>query len=172
VWDKLPDVPVIVTLKLPTGAVPVAANVTVLVPVVLAGIKEAFTPLGKPDAVKATLPLKPLCGLTAIVVPPLEPWAKLKLEGEADKVKFGGALTVRVIVVVFVRLPDVPETVTVAVPRVAVLLAVRVRVLVVEVLAGANAAVTPIGMPEADKLTLPEKFPIGTTEIVAELLAP
>jgi hypothetical protein len=56
---KLPDVPVTVTVKPPVEAVLLAAKVKVLVPVVVAGLKEAFTPLGTPDAVKLTLPEKP-----------------------------------------------------------------------------------------------------------------
>jgi hypothetical protein len=58
-------------------------------------------------------------------------------------------------VVLFVKLPDVPVTVTVTVPVVAVLLAVNVNVLVLGVLIGLNDAVTPLGRPVADKLTLP-----------------
>ena len=59
--------------------------------------------------------------------------------------------------VVFVKLPDVPAMVTVAVPVVAVPLAVRVNVLVLVVLLGLNDAVTPPGKPDADKLTVPLK---------------
>ena len=55
---------------------------------------------------------------------------------------------------VFVKLPDTPVTVTVTVPVVAVLLAVSVNVLLLAVLLGLNDAVTPLGSPEADKLTL------------------
>ena len=61
----------------------------------------------------------------------------------------------RVIVVVFVKLPDRPVIVTGTVPMVAVLLAVNVNVLVVVAGFGLNEAVTPLGRPEADKLTLP-----------------
>jgi len=66
-------------------------------------------------------------------------------------------LTVREIVVAFVKLPEAPVMVTVAVPVVAVLPAVSVRVLVVAALVGLNEAVTPPGKPEADKPTLPLK---------------
>ena len=59
--------------------------------------------------------------------------------------------------VVFIKLPDVPVMVTVDVPVVAVLLAVSVSVLVLAVLLGLNDAVTPLGRPEADKLTFPVK---------------
>jgi len=63
--------------------------------------------------------------------------------------------TVREMVVVFVKLPDEPVTVTVTVPVAAMPLAVSVRVLVLAVLLGLNDAVTPLGRPAADKLTLP-----------------
>src|SRR2546423_3303427 len=66
----------------------------------------------------------------------------------------GGGVTVRVIVVVLVKEPDVPEMVTVTVPVVAALSAMSVNVLVVAVGLGLNDAVTPLGRPEADKLTL------------------
>ena len=56
-------------------------------------------------------------------------------------------------------LPDVPLMVTVTVPVVAVVLAVSVNVLVLAVLVGLKDAVTPLGRPEADKLTLPVKPP-------------
>jgi hypothetical protein len=167
--DKLPDVPVTVTLKLPVEAVLLAARVSVLVPVVLAGEKNAFTPLGKPEALKLTLPVKAFCGVTVIVLAPLDPCVRLRLAGVADRLKFGTAFTVSETVAVFVSVPEVPEMVTVAVPRVAVLLAASVRVLVVAVLPGLKEAVTPDGTPDADKLTFPVKAPIGTTVM---MLAP
>jgi len=57
-------------------------------------------------------------------------------------------------VVVCVKLPDVPVTVTVAAPVVAVPFAVSVKML--EEVAGfvPNVAVTPFGTPVADKVTL------------------
>ena len=75
-------------------------------------------------------------------------------------------LTVRAMVVVCVSEPEVPVTVTVAVPSVAVLLAVRVSVLVPVVLAGLNDAVTPVGNPEAARLTLLANPFVGLTVIV------
>lgn len=63
--------PVTVTVAVPTAAVSDAASVRVLLVVVLAGLKDAVTPLGKPEAESATVPLKPLRGLTVTV---LEPW--------------------------------------------------------------------------------------------------
>jgi len=60
----------------------------------------------------------------------------------------------------------VPVTVTLVVPVVAVPLAVNVKVL--EEVAGfvPNAAVTPFGIPVADKVTLPEKPFDGVMAIV------
>src|SRR5713101_283567 len=80
--------------------------------------------------------------------------------------------TVREIVVVFVKLPDEPVTVTVTVPVVAVLLAVSVNVLLLAVLVGLNVAITPLGRPEADKLTLLLKPFSGVTVIVLAPAAP
>jgi hypothetical protein len=79
---------------------------------------------------------------------------------------------VREIVVVFVKLPDLPVTVTEAVPVAAVPLAVRVSVLVLDVLLGLNDAVTPLGRPDADKLTLLAKPFCGLTVMVLAPLAP
>src|SRR5713101_7798650 len=82
------------------------------------------------------------------------------------------ACTVREIVVVFVKLPEIPVMVTVTVPVAAVLPAVSVNVLVLAVLLGPNDAVTPLGRPDADKLTLPLKLFCGMTVMVLVPLAP
>jgi len=89
-------------------------------------------------------------------------------------VKLGeaAALTVSEIVVVAVRLPEVPVMVTVAVPVVAVLLAVSVSVLVLVVGFVLNTAVTPLGKPEAARVTLPENPPTSVTVIVLVPPAP
>jgi hypothetical protein len=63
-------------------------------------------------------------------------------------------------------------TVTVAVPVAAVLLAVSVNLLVLAVLVGLNDAVTPLGRPVADKLTLLLKPFCGVTVMVLVPLAP
>ena len=64
-------------------------------------------------------------------------------------------LMVKATVVLAVRLPEVPLIVTVAVPVAAELLAVSVSTLVPVVGLVANAAVTPLGRPEAASVTLP-----------------
>jgi hypothetical protein len=79
---------------------------------------------------------------------------------------------VRVIVAVFVKLPDIPVMVTGTAPMVAVLLAVNVNVLVVVVGFGLKDAVTPPGRPDADKLTPPLKLFCGVTVIVLLPFAP
>lgn len=58
-FDKLPDVPVMVTVTVPVAAVLLAFSVKMLVLEVLLGLKDAVTPLGSPDANKLTLALKP-----------------------------------------------------------------------------------------------------------------
>ena len=78
----------------------------------------------------------------------------------------------RAIVVVFVKLSEVPVTVTVAVPAVAVLLAVSVSVLVAVAGFGLNDAVTPLGRPDADKLTPLLKPFCGVTVIVVVPMVP
>lgn len=79
--------------------------------------------------------------------------------------------TVRLNVVVCVKLPDTPMMVTGTVPVAAVALAVRVIVLVEVVGFGLNPAVTPFGRPEADSVTLPLKpAPSVTVTVVVTLL--
>ena len=76
------------------------------------------------------------------------------------------------IVVVLVELPDVPITVTGTVPVVAVPLTVSVNVLVLVVGFGPNDAVTPLGKPDADKLTWPLKPFCALTVIVLVPVVP
>lgn len=169
---RLPEVPVTVTVTVPVVAVLLAERVKALVLVVLAGLNEAVTPLERPEADKLTLPLKLLRGLTVIVLEPLDPCVMVKPLGEAESVKFGGGLTVRDSVVELDRLPDEPVMVTVAVPVVALPMAVSVRMLVPVVLAGLNDAVTPADKPDADKLTAPLKPLSALMVMVLVPLAP
>jgi hypothetical protein len=96
------------------------------------------------------------------VLTPLFPWTTLRLLGDAERLKFGTMIT-RLIVAVWVKLPEVPVTVTVAVPAVTEVPAASVRVLVPVVLAGLKDAVTPLGRPDAARLTLPLKPFSGLT---------
>ena len=81
-------------------------------------------------------------------------------------------LMVSEMVVVWVRLPDVPVTVMVLVPVAAVLLAVNVRTLVDVVGFVPNEAVTPLGSAEVDSVTDPVNPPVGDTVIVLVPLVP
>ncbi len=63
----------------------------------------------------------------------------------------------RLIATVCVKLPELPVTVTVVIPVVAVPFAVRVSVLLLEAGLGLNAAVSPLGSPAAESVTLPAK---------------
>jgi len=82
------------------------------------------------------------------------------------------AVTVRPSVLVLVRLPEVPEMVTVAVPVVAALPAVSVNVLEVVAGLGLKMAITPLGRPEADKVTAPLKPLCGVMVTVLDRLVP
>ena len=84
-FDKLPEVPVIVTVDVPVVAVPLAVSVNVLVEVAGFALNDAVTPLGKPDAEKVTPPLKPFCGVTVIVLVPALPCVIVKLLGDAER---------------------------------------------------------------------------------------
>ena len=86
-----------VTVAVPVAAVALAVKVRTLVLVVGFVPNPADTPDGRPDAESVTLPVKPLVGLTVIVlVPPAPPCVMVTLDGEADNVKFGDAAAVTV----------------------------------------------------------------------------
>lgn len=57
-----PDVPVMVRLYWPSVAAPLAVRVSVVEEVAGFGLKEAVTPVGKPEIEKFTLPANPYCG--------------------------------------------------------------------------------------------------------------
>ena len=179
-WVSEPDVPVIVTVAAPVvaeaDAVSVRVEVTLPFAVGVTGLEEnaAVTPEGKPLALSVVAELNPPVLVMVIVLVPLAPCVTVSDAGEAPIVKFGVAVavTVRAIVVVAVKLPDVPVMVTVAVPVVAVLLAVNVRTLEPVVGFVPNAAVTPLGKPDAARVTLPLNPFTSVTEIVLEPLLP
>jgi hypothetical protein len=79
---------------------------------VVAGLNTAVTPVGTPVALSKTLAANPFCPLTPIVLLALPAWTTLRLAGEALRVKLG-ATTVRAMVAVLLRLPEVPAIVTV-----------------------------------------------------------
>lgn len=157
-------------------------TVTVIVPVpvaVLLAFIVSVSPLTVtviPElelaAVTVTVPVKPPVSVTVIASVMLPPGGMLTAGEAGVTVKPGFAVTVRAIVVVAVRLPDVPVMVTVELPAVAVLMAVKVITLVE--LAGLvpKVAVTPLGRPLAAKVTLPLKGLTSVTVIVLVPVAP
>ena len=155
-WS-VPLVPVIVTLAAPVVAVLDAAKVSVLVPVVDAGLNAAVTPAGKPLALNATLLLKPPAGVTVTPSVPELPWLMVTDVDVAAREKSGlaGTVTVNLIAVVAESVPLEPVMVTADVPAVAVADAENVNVLVPVVDAGLKEAETPAGNTLALKATLP-----------------
>ena len=91
-----------VTVEVPAVAVLLAASVSVLVPVVLVGLKVAVTPIGRPEAIRATLPAKLFSFETEMLLVPLRPCVTLKLVGEAERLKSGVAAAAGVSVYIFV----------------------------------------------------------------------
>jgi hypothetical protein len=69
----LPEVPVTVTVYAPAAVVLLAVRVSTLEVVEDVGLNEAVTPLGRPEVVKATLPVNPPMSVTEIVSVPLAP---------------------------------------------------------------------------------------------------
>jgi hypothetical protein len=74
------------TVTVPAAAVLLAVSVNVLVVVAGFMLNDAVTPLGSPDADKLTPALKPLCGVTVILLVPLVPCVMVKLLGDAERV--------------------------------------------------------------------------------------
>jgi hypothetical protein len=106
-----PEVPVIVTVEFPAAAELLTVSVSTLEVVEDAGLNEAVTPLGSPDAANVKLPLNGLTSVTVIVSVPLAEFAidSEVAEDESKKLPVPTlAVTVRVMVVEAVRLPEVP----------------------------------------------------------------
>ena len=165
-----------VTVVVPVAAVLLAVNVRVELPLpgaaIELGLKLAVTPAGKPDTESETTALKPPLIVVEIVLLPEAPWANDKLLGEALTAKSGvaAALIVRETVVLLVMPPPVALMVTVAVPVVAVLLAVNVRVELplpgAAIVLGLKLAVTPAGNPAIDNEMAELKPPLTVVETV------
>jgi len=169
---RLPEVPVTVTEEVLGGAPLAAVKVTVLLLAVVAGLKAAVTPLGRPEAVSATVPANPPWPLMAMVLVMFAPCARLRLAGVAESVKPGGGVTVRAMVVLLVAVPEAPDTVIVEVPAAALLDALKVSVLVFVDAVGLKVAVTPVGSPLTENVTVPLKPLCGVTVMVLVPVAP
>lgn len=90
----------------------------------------------------------------------------------AERVKLGAATTVIASVAALVSAPEAPVTVRTALPSVAFADALMVSVLFRVLEAALNAAVTPVGNPAIEKLTLAVKPFCGVTVIVLAPLPP
>jgi hypothetical protein len=68
-WVRLPLVPVMVSVELPVGVVPAAVTVSVEgpLPLMVAGEKLAVAPVGKPLALRVTVPANPFRAPTVTV---------------------------------------------------------------------------------------------------------
>jgi hypothetical protein len=176
-----PEVPISSMVVVPVGARLLALQVMVTVVLPFAGgvtgLAEAVaeTSVGNSFTLNVTAELNPPWLVIVRVVDTLPRSSMVKEAGDNDKVKFfvaEEAFTVRATVVVAVRLPEVPVMVTVAVPVVAVALAVSVNTLVPVVGFVPNAAVTPLGKPDAASVTLPVNPFLSVTVIVLVPLLP
>ena len=146
--------PVIVTVLVPSGAEPLAINVSVAYPLVGLGVNDAVTPFGSPDIPKFTSPANPYSGITKTEAVDVVP-RPMTIGLLVDSTKVG-AKTFSLKVVVAVILPDVPVTVIVLDPSAVLLLAVSVNLEEYVVGFWSKDAVTPVGNPATENATLPE----------------
>lgn len=171
---SVPETPFTVTVTGPSAVAPLpAVSVSTLYVAAGLGVKDAVTPLGRPEADKVTWPANWFAPFTMMVLLTEPPRLAVTLPGEDESVKLGGAVTVRATVVVAVSAPEVPVMVTIAgSPRAAVLLAVSVITVEFNVGLGAKDAVTPLGSPEAVNVTLPLKPPAPVIVMLLDPLVP
>jgi hypothetical protein len=139
----------------------------------LDGEQAGVTPEGEELPVRATVPVKPPLAVSPIVDVALCPAGKETLVGLAQRVKsgVGGAVTETPIVVVRTSDPLVPVTVTVYEPA-ADEVSVHVDVCVPLMLVGEHDVVTPAGLDEAPRVTVPRKPPVAVMLIVDVALPP
>jgi hypothetical protein len=168
-----PEVPVTVIVDEPVAAVEAAVKVRMLV--VVAGLVPiaTVTPVGRVELASVTLPVNPFRSVTVTVLVPVLPGATVTVEGEAASVKPGVPLTMSETVVVADGTElELPVMVIGYVPATVVEATVRVRTLEVADEVGLKAAVTPVGMPDAVKATLPVNGATSVTVMVSVPLAP
>jgi hypothetical protein len=169
---SVPEVPVMVIVDVPSAAEALTVNVITLVAVAGLVANDAVTPVGNPDAARVTLPVNPFSSVTATVLVPVLPGAIVRVAGEAARVKLGVPVTVSVMEVVALSVPEVPVMVIGYAPATVDAATVKVTTLDVVDDAGLNAAVTPVGSPDAAKVTLPVNGLMSVTVMVSFPLAP
>jgi hypothetical protein len=84
-----PDVPVTVSVDAPAATVVAAVSFNAL------PVNVAVTPVGKPEIASVGVPANPFTGVTAIVLVPDAPGAKVMLAGDAATLKLGPAFIVK-----------------------------------------------------------------------------
>ena len=57
-------------------------------------LNDAVTPVGRPEAVSATVPVNPPCGVMVMVLVQLDPSAMDKLAGDVERLKSGAATAI------------------------------------------------------------------------------
>src|SRR5271157_493759 len=140
----VPEVPVMVTGYVPGVAKLLTLNVSRLVEVAGLGAYVTVTLLGNPVAVRFTLPVNPVTVTVSVTL--LPPGVVDRAAAEAVSLAFAVAgLMRRVMGVLELAGPEVPEMRIEYVPGTTVEATVNVRVLVAEVEVGENEAVTPVG---------------------------
>jgi len=169
---SVPEVPVMVIGYAPATVVEATVKVTTLDVVEDAGLNAAVTPVGSPDAAKVTLPVNGLMSVTVMVSVPLAPGATERVAADGFSVKLPAPVTVSEMEVVALNVPEVPVIVIGYVPATVDAATANVATLEVVDEAGLNAAVTPVGMPDAAKVTLPANGLTSVTEMASVPLAP
>ena len=155
---------------MPGAADALAEKLTLLVVLVVVGLKLAVTPLGRPVAARVTGALK-FCALRTLMVALglLPPSTTLRVLDDEEMVKLGvGTVTVRVVDAV--SEPEVPVMVIECDPGAAVAPAVKDTVLDEVLLVGLKLAVTPVGKPVAVNVTVPVK-PLAAATLILEVAA-
>ena len=107
-----PEVPIATRGYVPATTLLLALRLNELVELVLGGLKVALTPAGSPETARLTLPSKSPPPTTLMVLDAVVPGETESAPAEEERLKLG-VRTVSAIEVVFVRLSEVPVTVTV-----------------------------------------------------------
>ena len=123
-------------------------------------------------AARVTEPVNPPASVTIMVSVTVSFCVTDRLDAEAVRAKPGLLVTVNAMVVAAVSVPELPVIVIVADPTAAVELAVRVNTLVLVAGLVPNDAVTPVGIPDAARVTEPANRLTSVTVMVSVLLAP
>ena len=171
-------VAVTVTVLAPSAAPAAAESVTTdvaVAPVTVAGANVAVTPVGRPLADRLTSPAK-LVRTSVTVLVALPAGDTASVVGARLIAIVGTAVTVSCTVVVAVDTPAaLPAIVKRYCPGTVLVATVTVRALVVAaaaMVAGANAAVTPVGFPVTTSATSPANPPVRNNVRAAEALLP